>query len=112
MLFGSARLVMDPDEKMNALWTITEHVIPGRWAEARHPNAKELKSTTVLAFAIDEASAKVRTGPPKDDAEDLALSVWAGVLPLRTYAGEPVPDPALPAHIAVPEYVKRYSRTK
>lgn len=112
MLFGQGRLVTDPDEKMNALQTITEHVVRGRWAEAREPNAKELKSTTVLAFAIDEVSAKVRTGPPKDDEEDLTWPVWAGVLPLKTVVGEPVPDPALPPETPVPAYVSGYSRAK
>jgi nitroimidazol reductase NimA-like FMN-containing flavoprotein (pyridoxamine 5'-phosphate oxidase superfamily) len=112
MLFGQARLVTDPDEKMNALQTVTEHVVRGRWAEARQPNAKELKSTTVLAFAIDEVSAKVRTGPPKDDQEDLDWPVWAGVLPLKTVAGEPVPDPALAAETPVPQYVRNYSRVR
>jgi nitroimidazol reductase NimA-like FMN-containing flavoprotein (pyridoxamine 5'-phosphate oxidase superfamily) len=112
MLFGQGRLVTDSDEKMNALQTITEHVVRGRWGEARVPNAKELKSTTVLAFAIDEVSAKVRTGPPKDDEEDLSWPVWAGVLPLKTIAGEPIPDPALPAETPVPAYVRGYSRAK
>ena len=112
MLFGQARLVTDPDEKMNALQTVTEHVVRGRWAEARQPNAKELKSTTVLAFAIDEVSAKVRTGPPKDDKEDLDWPVWAGVLPFKTVACEPVPDPALAPGTPVPQYVQKYARVR
>ncbi len=112
MLFGPGRLVTDPGEKMKALEAITEHVVRGRWAEAREPNAKELKATTVLAFTIDEASAKVRTGPPKDDAEDMDWPVWAGVLPLNVVPGEPVSDPALARERQVPRYVREYSRTK
>lgn len=112
MLFGVARLVTDPGEKMRALEVITEHVIPGRWAEARQPNAKELKATAVLALPIDEASAKIRTGPPKDDAEDYELPVWAGVLPMRMATAEPLADSVLPPDIPVPEYVRRYSRGK
>jgi nitroimidazol reductase NimA-like FMN-containing flavoprotein (pyridoxamine 5'-phosphate oxidase superfamily) len=112
MLFGQGRLVTDPDEKMNALHTITEHVVRGRWADARQPNAKELKSTTVLAFTIDEVSAKVRTGPPKDDKEDLDWPVWAGVLPFKTVACEPVPDPALAPGTPVPQYVQKYARVR
>jgi nitroimidazol reductase NimA-like FMN-containing flavoprotein (pyridoxamine 5'-phosphate oxidase superfamily) len=112
MLFGVARLVTDPGEKMRALEAITEHVIPGRWADARQPNAKELKATSVLALPIDEASAKVRTGPPKDDQEDYELPVWAGVLPFVLSAGEPLPDSVLPPDTPLPEYIRRYSRGK
>lgn len=112
MLFGTARLVTDSEEKMRALEAVTQHVIPGRWADVRTPNEKELKATSVLALPIDEASAKVRTGGPKDDEPDYALSVWAGVLPLGMSVGEALPDAVLPAGIAVPEYVRRYSRGK
>jgi hypothetical protein len=92
---GQARLVTDPEEKMTALGHITNHLAPGRWEEARLPNEKEVKSTTVVALTLDEVSAKVRTGPPIDDEEDYALPVWAGVVPLRIEAGEPAPDARL-----------------
>jgi hypothetical protein len=92
---GQARLVTDPEEKMTALGRITNHLAPGRWEEARLPSEKEVKSTTVVALALDEVSAKVRTGPPIDDEEDYALPVWAGVVPLWIEAGEPAPDARL-----------------
>ena len=92
---GQARVVTDSEEKMAALGHITNHLAPGRWEEARLPNEKEVRSTTVVALALDEVSAKVRTGPPIDDEEDYALPVWAGVVPLRIEAGEPAPDARL-----------------
>ncbi len=92
---GQARVVDDPEEKMTALGHITNHLAPGRWEEARLPTERELKSTTVVALTLDEVSAKVRTGPPIDDEEDYALPVWAGVVPLRIEAGEPLPDARL-----------------
>ena len=79
--------------------------MPGRWPEIRWPNRKELKATSVLRLPIDEASAKVRTGPPGDDEPDYAMDVWAGVLPLAIVAGTPVPDPLLREGIAVPAHV-------
>jgi hypothetical protein len=87
---------------------MVEHVAPGRWKEARHPAPKELKATAVLRVPLDEASAKVRTGPPKDDEEDLGLPVWAGVVPLRLMADAPIvdADPAWP----LPESVVRLAR--
>ena len=93
MLLGTARPVEAPAEKLSALQAIVEHIVPGRWAEARPPSEKELKATTVLALAIDEASAKVRSGPPLDDEPDYDLPVWAGVIPIASEAGEPQPDP-------------------
>jgi hypothetical protein len=101
-------LVDDPDEKLKALHAISEHIIPGRWAESRQPNEKELKATSVIRLPIEEFSAKVRTGPPIDDEEDYSFPVWAGVLPLDTTAGCPVPDKQV--ELAVPEYVQNYSR--
>ena len=92
MLLGTARAVEAPAEKLAALQAIVEHIVPGRWAEARTPTEKELKATTVLALAIDEASAKVRSGPPLDDEPDYDLPVWAGVIPISSEAGEPQPD--------------------
>lgn len=106
MVFGTARMVAGED-KMEALRVITERMLPGRWDEARLPNAKELKATTVLALEIETASAKVRSGPPKDDAEDYELPVWAGVLPmLRTY-GPPEADPNALREEEVSESVRR-----
>jgi uncharacterized protein len=105
VVFGSAREVTG-EEKLRALDSLVEHVMPGRSAEVRPPNETELRQTVVLALPLDEASAKIRTGGPVDDEEDYALPVWAGVLPLRLTPGEPVPDPGVTAE--VPEYVTRY----
>jgi uncharacterized protein len=109
VLFGTATLVSETDAKVKALRVISEQIVPGRWDDVRLPTAQELKATTVLALPIDEASAKVRTGPPVDDEEDYGMDVWAGVLPLSMQPGTPVPDPRLlsPAQPA-PEYVTRY----
>jgi nitroimidazol reductase NimA-like FMN-containing flavoprotein (pyridoxamine 5'-phosphate oxidase superfamily) len=92
VVLGKARLVTDPDEKRNALRSFTNHILPGRWEEVRQPTEQELKATSVLVLALDEVSAKVRTGPPIDDEEDYAFPVWAGVVPIRTQVGQPVPD--------------------
>ena len=92
VVLGRARLVTEREEKLAALHRFTDHVVPGRWAELRPITDQELKGTSVLALPIEEASAKVRTGPPLDDAEDLQWPVWAGIVPLTTAAGEPVPD--------------------
>lgn len=93
VVFGTAKAVTDEVEKTEALRLFTEHVVPGRWDHIRWPTAQELKATTVLSMPIEEASAKVRVGPPLDDEEDYALPVWAGVLPLKLTSGAPVPDP-------------------
>jgi len=106
--FGTAKKIEDPEQKNEALRTISEHLIAGRWAEVREPTEKELKATGVLEFTIEDASAKVRTGPPLDDEEDYALSVWAGVLPVTLRAGTPVPDERLSAAVTVPDYVAQY----
>ena len=101
VIFGKARTVTDPAAKLAALRAFTEHVLAGRWAEVRPPDERELNATTVLALPLDEVSAKVRTGPPIDDEADYSLPVWAGVVPIRQSAGEPVPDsrlvPGVPA---------------
>jgi hypothetical protein len=104
VMFGRATPVDDPAAKCAALRVISEHVVPGRWEEVRPPSARELAATAVLEVPIEEASAKIRTGPPRDDLEDLSLPVWAGVLPLETIPGEPVPDEAggpadVPLHV-------------
>ena len=103
--FGTARRIDDPERKTHALRTVSEHLIAGRWAAVREPYEQELKATAALEFAIEEASAKVRTGPPLDDEEDYALPLWAGVLPLRLTAGEPIADPRLGNGAAPPEHV-------
>jgi nitroimidazol reductase NimA-like FMN-containing flavoprotein (pyridoxamine 5'-phosphate oxidase superfamily) len=99
VVLGRARLVTDPAEKIEALRRFTNHIVPGRWEEVRPPNERELKATTVLALAIEEASAKVRTGPPIDDEDDYGWPVWAGIVPLRASVGEPVADGRVPADI-------------
>ena len=110
VIFGKATLVEDREAKVAALFALSEHIIPGRWAEAREPNDAELQQTTVLSLPIDEASAKIRTGPPLDDEEDYAMPVWAGVLPLRITTVEPIADPRLSDGIEIPDYVSRYTR--
>ena len=92
VVLGKARLVTDPEEKRTALRCFTNHIVARRWEEARQPTEQELKATSVLALPIEEVSAKVRTGPPVDDEEDYAMPIWAGVVPICTVAGEPLPD--------------------
>ena len=110
VILGRARLVTDADEKNHALEALTEHIVPGRWADVRWPTDLELKATTVLKLAIDEASAKIRTGGPIDDEEDCAMDVWAGVLPLSLETGEPLADDRLDPSISPPENVTTYKR--
>src|SRR5262245_26632044 len=110
VILGAATMVEAAEEKMTALRAFTEHVIPGRWGDVREPNEQELKGTSVLALPLVEVSAKVRTGPPKDDEEDMAIPVWAGELPLGVKAGSPVDDPRLSAGFRPPAYVTNYSR--
>jgi nitroimidazol reductase NimA-like FMN-containing flavoprotein (pyridoxamine 5'-phosphate oxidase superfamily) len=106
--FGTARKIADAEQKTNALRVIAEHVIAGRWADVRGPSEKELKATTVLEFAIEEASAKVRSGPALDDESDYGLPVWAGVLPLEWTPQAPIPDDRLAAGVALPDYIRLY----
>jgi uncharacterized protein len=110
MVIGQATLVEDPQEKLAALEAVVEHIVPGRWADVRAPTENELKATSVLALAIDEASAKTRSGGPMDDEEDYALEAWAGVIPLRTSAGSPEADARLQAGIVPPPYATAYRR--
>ncbi len=110
VVLGTPREVTDRAEKLRSFEVLVDHVARGRWADARQPNEMEIRVTRVLALPLDEASAKVRTGPPKDDAEDLELPVWAGVVPLRMVADPPVPAPDLTAGIPTPEYAARYRR--
>ncbi|HEV7585487.1 MAG TPA: pyridoxamine 5'-phosphate oxidase family protein [Solirubrobacteraceae bacterium] len=110
MLLGEATVVEEPQEKVAALEAIVEHIVPGRWADVRWPTENELKATAVLALRIDEASAKVRSGPPLDDEEDYAMDVWAGVIPFASEPLEAQADPRLEAGIVAPRYVTRYRR--
>ncbi|SDH39649.1 hypothetical protein SAMN05421505_11537 [Sinosporangium album] len=105
MVYGTARVVDDPDEHVAALRALSEQLAPGQWDAVRPPTRKELAATTVLALSLAEASVKVRQGPPSDDEEDYALPVWAGVLPVETAFGAPEPDPALPPGTPVPEHI-------
>jgi uncharacterized protein len=109
VMFGKATVVESPDEKMTALKAFTEHIIRDRWSDVRPPTPSELAGTSVLALSLTEASAKIRSGPPVDDEADYALPVWAGELPVRIIADVPVADPKLPAGVAIPDYVQRYS---
>ena len=110
VILGNAMLVDDPDEKIAALRALAEHIIPGRWDDARQPNESELKQTSVLRLPIEEFSAKVRTGPPIDDEEDYSFPTWAGLLPLKMTVGSPIDDPRLDPPREAPPYVKNYSR--
>jgi nitroimidazol reductase NimA-like FMN-containing flavoprotein (pyridoxamine 5'-phosphate oxidase superfamily) len=95
VMLGTARLVMDRGEKLEALRSFTNHIVPGRWEEARQPSEQELKSTSVLVLPLEEVSAKIRNGPPVDDEEDYGLPVWAGVVPIRLQVEGSVPDSRL-----------------
>jgi nitroimidazol reductase NimA-like FMN-containing flavoprotein (pyridoxamine 5'-phosphate oxidase superfamily) len=112
VIFGRASLVEDQTAKLAALRAFSEHVISGRWDEVRGPSDQELKATTVLSLPLIEVSAKVRTGPPLDDEEDYNLTVWAGVIPLRMIAQEPVSDPRLPPQVDLPSYAGTYDRRR
>jgi len=112
VILGKATLVEDPQEKLTALRVLSEHILPGRWDDARQPNERELKVTSVLRLPIEEFSAKVRTGPPIDDAEDYSFPTWAGVLPLEMKWGAAIDDARLEPPRAVPGYVENYSRKR
>jgi uncharacterized protein len=110
VVLGHARKVEDADEKRLALEAVVEHVAAGRSSEARAPNDEELKATLVLALQINEASAKMRTGPPKDFEHDLELPIWAGVIPLRLTPGTPETEERAPAGVPMPTYASAYRR--
>jgi nitroimidazol reductase NimA-like FMN-containing flavoprotein (pyridoxamine 5'-phosphate oxidase superfamily) len=110
VVLGRAEEVDDPGEKMVASEALVEHVCRGRWADARHPNAKELATTLILRLSLDEASAKVRTGGPRDAGADLDLPVWAGHLPLTVRPRAPIPDEQLAGTDAQPAYATGYTR--
>ena len=110
MIYGTPRLVTG-EEKLAGLRCLSEHIVPGQWDYARRPNKKELAKTTLLALALDEASVKIRTGPPDDgDSPDAALPVWAGVLPLAAVWRDPEPDPVLPPGIPLPPHIAARTR--
>lgn len=111
VILGKATLVDDPEEKLAALRVLSEHILPSRWDDSRQPNERELKATSVLRVPIEEFSAKVRVGPPIDDAEDMSFPTWAGVVPLEMKAGTPIADERLDSSRCVPEYIQNYSRT-
>lgn len=111
-VIGRASAVPGDDEKLRALEAFSEQLAPGRWAHVRPPSAKELKATSVLAIPLDEASAKVRTGPPVDDAEDMGRDVWAGVIPLSLTATAPIADPQLVDGIGLPPHVSSWSAAR
>lgn len=110
VILGKATLVDDPEEKLTALRILSEHILPGRWDDARQPNPQELKATSVLRVPIEEFSAKVRTGPPIDDEEDYSFPTWAGVIPLETTVGSPIDDARLLPGKDVPGYARNYTR--
>jgi nitroimidazol reductase NimA-like FMN-containing flavoprotein (pyridoxamine 5'-phosphate oxidase superfamily) len=112
VILGNATLVDDPEEKLTALRILSEHILPGRWADSRQPNQRELKATSVLRVPIEEFSAKVRVGPPIDDEEDYLFPTWAGVVPLEMVAGGPIDDARMLAGVDVPEYARAYTRKR
>jgi len=108
VIYGHARKVADDAEKLATLKAFMEKIAPGRWDELRAPNMQEMKGTTVLAFELDEVSAKIRGGGVLDEPEDMNDPVWAGVVPVRRTFGDPEPDPQLAPGIALPAYLKGY----
>ncbi len=110
VLFGVGRVLADPQEKYAALFALTERVMPGRWEDARLPNKKELKATTIIEMPIQSATAKMRVGGPKDDAEDYESDWWAGVIPIQQNFLAPQPDEKLTRAIPIPRYLKKYKR--
>jgi len=112
VVLGKATLVDDPEEKLEALRILSEHILPGRWADSRQPNERELKATSVLRVPIEEFSAKVRQGPAIDDEEDYSFPTWAGVVPLELVAGTPIDDARLLPGKEAPVYAKQYTRRR
>jgi uncharacterized protein len=110
VVLGTATAVEDREEKLTALRSISEHILPGRWADSRQPNEKELKATLVMRLPINEFSAKVRTGPPIDDEEDYSFPTWAGVIPLEMIARAPIRDERCDPNLPVPTYASKYTR--
>jgi len=111
VIFGTGHVIEDPVEKLEALRCLTERVVPGRWEHIRAPNEKELKATSMVAIDIEQASAKVRQGPPGDDGADLEFPVWAGVVPLPVVPQAAETDPKQTAGYPVPDYIRNYRRS-
>jgi nitroimidazol reductase NimA-like FMN-containing flavoprotein (pyridoxamine 5'-phosphate oxidase superfamily) len=112
MIFGTPRLVTEPEEKLAGLRALSEHIVPGQWDYARQPSRKELAATSLLALSLAEASVKIRTGPPDDgDSPDADLPIWAGVVPLAATWQAPEPDPVLPAQIPLPPHIAALARS-
>ena len=107
MAFGEAEVIAEPAAKLAALEAMVERIVPGRWPTLKPPTAQELKATTVVSLALEEVVAKVRSGPPKDEPEDYALDVWAGVVPTATVVGAPESDPDLKPGVAIPDNLSR-----
>jgi nitroimidazol reductase NimA-like FMN-containing flavoprotein (pyridoxamine 5'-phosphate oxidase superfamily) len=112
VVLGTAVAMQDAKEKLEALKSLSEHILPGRWEESRQPNQKELKQTLVMRLPIEEFSAKVRQGPPIDDEEDYSFPTWAGVIPLEMVSGSPINDPRLDPKTPTPAYARAYSRKR
>ena len=110
VILGRATQVEGRDEKLAAMAAFSEQVMPGRWKDLRETTDAELKGTLVLSMPLKEVSAKVRSGPPKDDEVDYALPLWAGIVPLKLTAGNPINDPRLPTGIDPPGYARNYKR--
>ena len=106
VVFGQGVIVNDFQEKWDALKAVSDHLVPKRWEDVREPNQKELDATTVVSISLEEASAKVRSGPPGDDDADYALPIWAGVQTIELKKGTLIPDPVLPDSIGIPDYLK------
>ncbi len=110
-VFGHAEIVLDEDERLEALKVVSDYIIPHRWEEVRLPNAKELKATKILKMNINEASAKIRTGPPGDEKSDYLLNIWAGVIPIEKSYGAAIPDPAMDKKLPIPKSVIELIKT-
>ena len=110
VVLGVARAIEGEREKEEALRGFTERIVPGRWKDVRPPTSQELRATTVLALPIEEASAKIREGPPGDAGDELEFKTWAGVVPFELCARAPIPDPRLEAGLAAPDYARAYPR--
>jgi hypothetical protein len=112
VVLGKATLIDDPAEKIESLRLLSEHIIPGRWADSRQPNERELKATSILRVPIEEFSTKVRKGPVVDDEEDYSFPTWAGIVPLEMTTGAPIDDSRLLDGQAVPGYARSYRRKR
>ena len=108
MLYGAGRFITDREEKLDALIRFTEKLLPGRWDDVRPMTPQEFKATGIVAVPIDSASAKVRTGMPVDEPEDVELPIWGGIVPIRQVLDDPIPDTHVPDGMQVPEYLQQH----